>query len=203
MLKELFEGHFYGTFHAVSDRLLQLDEKTRNGDFTLIDQKACRDCRYVCRGDENNREQLKVRSTSPASIMSIEQVFSFVREEVGDICDYMLESGDVTTLIEMTCSTSGYVKDKRQKARGQLYNTLSLLYTNPVVREHLETRALRYVVFSWKKTFVPGDEIDSVERNMMDMTRINDSVYSPDNESKFEFGYKLKEIRYPDFLVLS
>lgn len=203
MLKELFEGHFYGTFHAVSDRLLQLDEKTRNGDFTLIDQKACRDCRYVCRGDENNREQLKVRSTSPASIMSIEQVFSFVREEVGDICDYMLESGDVTTLIEMTCSTSGYVKDKRQKARGQLYNTLSLLYTNPVVREHLETRALRYVVFSWKETFVLGDEIDSVERNMMDMTRINDSVYSPDNESKFEFGYKLKEIRYPDFLVLS
>ena len=202
-MKELFEGHFYGTFPAVSDRLLQLDEKTKDGDFTLLEDNACRDCHYVCSDDVNNREQLKVRSASPANVISIDQVFSFVREEVGDICDYMVESGDVTALIEMTCSTSGYVKDKRQKARGQLYNTLALLHTSPVVREHLEARTSKYVVFSWKETFAPDSEVDSVGQSMMDMTRMSDSVYSPDNESKFDFGYKLKEIRYPDFLIIS
>lgn len=203
MLKELFEGHFYRIFPAVGERLLQLDEKTKDGDFTLLDDNACRDCRYVCNDDVNNREQLKVWSASPANIISIDQVFSFVREEVGDICDYMVESGDVTALIEMTCSTSGYVKDKRQKAREQLYNTLVLLHNSPVVRKHLEVRTSRYVVFSWKETFAPGAEVDSVEQSMMDMTQMSDSVYSPDNESKFEFGYKFKEIRYPDTFMLS
>ena len=35
------------------------------------------------------------------------------------------------------------------------------------------------------------------------MTILADAVYSPDNESKFDFGFKLKEIRYPSILSLS
>lgn len=34
----------------------------------------------------------------------------------------------------------------------ELFNTLSLLYTNPNVRNHLEKKNPRYAVFSWKET---------------------------------------------------
>jgi len=42
--------------------------------------------------------------------------------------------------------------------------------------------------------------MDSVEASMKGMIQMTDEVYSPDNESRFDFGFKLKEIRYPDFL---
>jgi hypothetical protein len=58
------------------------------------------------------------------------------------------------------------------------------------------------VVFSWKETFAPDLKEDIVERNMADMTIMTDVIYSPDNELKFDFGFKLREIRYPDTLVL-
>ena len=45
--------------------------------------------------------------------------------------------------------------------------------------------------------------MDDVERSMRDMTIMADAVYSPDNESKFELDFKLREIRYPDVLRLS
>ena len=37
---------------------------------------------------------------------------------------------------------------------------------------------------------------------MTGMTVMADEVYSPDNESKFDFGFKMKEIRYPYALVI-
>lgn len=202
MLKELFEGHFYGTFPLAGDKLLLLDEATGEGDFFLSDTQACRDCHYVCHDDVAQREQLKVHSSHLVYYISIGQVFSYVREDVGETCDYMLENDQATVLVEMTCSTSGYVKDKRQKARRQLYNTLCRLFTSPIIREHIENHDSRCVVFSWKETFPPDCEQDPVERNMSDMTIMTNMVYSPDNELKFEFGFKLREIRYPDVFVL-
>ena len=101
----------------------------------------------------------------------------------------------------MTCSTTDYVKGKRIKARGQLFNTLSLFYTNPDIRSHMEKKNIRYVVFSWKETIPENKEMDSVETSMKGMILMSDEVYSPDNESNFDFGFKLKEIRYPDVLV--
>ena len=50
---------------------------------------------------------------------------------------------------------------------------------------------------------ITGTVLDVVIRNMMGMTVMADEVYSPDNESKFDFGFKLKEIRYPHALVMN
>lgn len=132
----------------------------------------------------------------------MDQVFDYVRDEVGEICDYMMESDQTTALVEMTCSTSGYVKDKRRKARRQLYNTLCLLFASPIIKEHVESHMLRYVVFSWKET-TPSDSLnDKVEKSMVAMTMMSDSVYSADNELNFDFDFKLREIRYPDVFVV-
>lgn len=201
MLKELFEASFYITFPKKEDTILMLDERTAQGDFGLVDTKACQGCKYVCSDNPNEREQLKAHSDKQVSIVSLDQVFGYVKDNVGEISDFLLDGTESVIVVEMTCSTTDYVKGKRVKARGQLYNTLSLLSMNPDVRNHLENKQSRYVVFSWKETFPENQEMDSVEASMKGMILMSDEVYSPDNESKFDFGFKMKEIRYPDVLT--
>lgn len=200
MLKELFEGHFYGTFPKVSGCVLNLTEYSFSGAFSLLDPKACGGCHFVCSSNPVDREQMKVISSHQVNIISIDEVFRYVKEDVGDTCDYLLESNNMLVIVEMTCSTTDYVPDKRQKARHQLYNTLTLFITSPIVRHHIERQSTRYVVFSWKETFDPSVTTDSISNCMLGMTTMTDAVYSPDNESKFDFGFRLKEIRYPSIL---
>lgn len=201
MLKELFEASFYITFPKKEDTILMLDERTAEGDFSLVDTKACQGCKYVCSDNRDEREQLKAHGDNQVHILNIDQVFDYVREDVGEISDYLLEGPESAVVVEMTCSSTDYVKGKRVKARSQLYNTLLLLNTNSDVRSHFENKQARYVVFSWKETFPEDQEMDSVEKSMKGMILMSDEVYSPDNESKFDFGFKLKEIHYPDVLV--
>lgn len=201
MLKELFEGSFYVTFDKKDGVLVNLQERTFNGGFSLLDLSACQGCKYVCSGDPDNREQLRVYSDHQVYSISVDDVFSYIRDYVGEICDYMIDTSYTIALIEMTCSNSDYVKDKRQKSRRQLYNTLALLCANPVVKHHIEQKEVRYAVFSWKETFPVTSDMDSVEDSMRGMILLPDAVYSPDNESNFDYGFKLKEIRYPDVFV--
>lgn len=202
MLKDLLEAHLYCTFPKVENKVLNLNEVTKSGSFSLVDSKACIGCIFVCNEEPSEREQLKITSTKPVNIVNIEQVFSYIKEDVGEVCDYMLDGADFTMLVEMSCSTTKYVKSKRPKARGQLYNTLEKLFTCPSVRTHIEKNALRYVIFSWKETFPDKMEMDDAEKSMRVMTILADAVYSPDNESKFDFGFKMKEIRFPYALVI-
>lgn len=202
MLKELFEGHFYRVFPRVTDRVLNLMERVCSGAFSLLDKTACRDCHYLCNSNPADREQMKVVSQEPVYVISLDDVFSYVKEDVGELCDYMLEGNNKVVIVEMTCSTSNYVTEKRRKARRQLYNTLTNLMTSPVVKEHIERLAEHYVVFSWKETFDSNVDTDYAEKNMVDMTVMSDEVYSPDNESNFDFGFKMKEIRYPFALAV-
>ena len=201
MLKELFEGSFYVTFDKKDGVLVNLQERTFNGGFSLLDPNACRGCKYVCCGDPDNREQLRVYSDYQAYSISVDDVFCNIRDDVGEICDYMIDTCYTTALVELTCSNSDYVIDKRQKSRRQLYNTLALFCANPVVKHHIEQKEVRYAVFSWKETFPVTSDMDSVEDSMRGMILLPDAVYSPDNESNFDYGFKLKEIRYPDVFV--
>lgn len=202
MLKELFEAHFYGTFPKVPERVLNLTENVRTGSFSLYDNHACCRCHFVCESDPAAREQMKIESRQPIHIIRMDEVFSYVKEEMGEVCDYLLEGNSFVSIVEMTCSTVDYVKEKRQKARRQLYNTLTHLMTSPVVKEHIERHVSRYVVFSWKETFDRIVSGDPVVESMKGMTVMADEVYSPDNESKFDFGFTLKEIRYPYAFVI-
>lgn len=203
MLKELFESQFYITYPKAKDKVLMVEERQENGDFSIIDPKACARCKYVCSDEPKDREQLKVACNEHVCIVNMEQVFSYVQEDLGRVCDYMLEATDSSVLVEMSCSTPENVKSKRPIARGQLHNTLEKLFTCPPIRTHIEKKTFHYVVFSWKETVPANAEMDDVERSMRDMTIMADAVYSPDNESKFELDFKLREIRYPDVLRLS
>jgi len=202
MLKELFEGSFYVSFERKSGVSLNLREITHTGDFTLLDQEACRGCFYVCCDNDNEREQLKVHTDNQAYIIKIADIFSYVKGGFGEISDYMIDTTESTAVVEMTCSTTDYVKDKRAKARRQLYNTLLCFQACSIVKQHIEQRTSRYAIFSWRETMPKIDETDSIEVNMRNMMLLTDEVYSPDNESNFDFGFKLKEIRYPHALIL-
>lgn len=203
MLKELFEGHFYGTFPKVADRVLNLTEHIQSGSFSLLDKKACQGCHYICESNPESREQMRVESILPVSLISLDEAFSYVKENLGETSDFLLESHDVAAVVEMTCSTTDYVIEKRQKARRQLYNTLGILMTSSIVRQHIERLNTRVAVFSWRETFASAIAGDTVGESMTGMTVMADEVYSPDNESQFDFGFKMKEIRYPHALVLN
>lgn len=202
MLKELFESTFYVTYPTKNHVNVTLEEQVFYENFSLVDSKACRACKYTCSSVATEREQLKVSTKAEVHVVSLDDVFSYVKEELGDTCDYVLDNVEKIVLVEMTCSSSDYVISKRQKARGQLYNTLCLLFTNPILRKHIEAKKERYVVFSWKNTIPDADADDVVEHGMLGMLNMADEVYSPNNVSKFDFGFLLKEIRYPQPLFL-
>lgn len=197
MLKELFESNLYLTYPKRDNRALMLNEFNMNGYFPLLDDSACGGCHFICNASLADREQLKVHANCSVHVISVNQIFSFVKESVGERCDYLIESSNSSILIEMTCATSEFVVDKRQKARRQLSNTIVLLFANQAIKNHINKHNCRYVVFSWKETFDPNTPKDSVEKTMADMMLMTDSVYSPDNEMDFDYGYKIKEIRYP------
>lgn len=201
MLKELFESSFYFTFPKKRNVTLALVEKEFTDRFVLFDSKACRDCRNKCSADKNGREQLVVNANSNVHVISLDDVFSYVKDPVGDNCDYMLDDDGQVILVEMTCTSSDYIGNKREKARSQLYNSLCLLNTNPDLRKHLDQKGKRYVVFSWRETMPDKSDSDIVETGMRSMMDMVDEVYSPDNVSKIDFGFVFKEIRYPDPLV--
>lgn len=203
MLKELFEGHFYGTFPKVADRVLNLTEHILTGTFSLLDKKACQGCHFICDSEPERREQMRVDSTLPVRFISLDEVFSYVREDLGETSDFLMETNDTAAVVEMTCSTTDYVAEKRQKARRQLHNTLAVLMTSPIVKQHIEKLNTQVAVFSWRETFDSAMAGDPIVESMTGMTVMVDALYSPDNESKFDFGFKLKEIRYPYALVMN
>lgn len=202
MLKELFESSFYITFPHKAGAVINLREDVYTSSFTLRDPNACRDCMNVCHEVDAERVQLTVNTTTAINVLSIDNLLESVKEPVGKNCDYMLESDAKVALIEMTCSTTDYVDSKRCTAREQLYNTLCLMRANPVVRTHLNEKQCRYVVFSWKDTTPKGVD-DMAADNMMGMMTMADEVYSPLNTSEFDYGFVLKELRYPDALTWS
>ena len=201
MLKELFESSFYVTYPHKKNVLPNLMERTYEKDFSLRDEKACKGCKDVCHTEDAFREQLLVKTDTSVNALKLDVVFELVKEPIGDNCDYLLEDDKKSALIEMTCSNKDYVKSKRTKAKEQLLSTLEMLYTNSIIRIHFERKSEKYVVFSWRDTTKRDRKDDLASRNMLEMTKMSDATYSPDNESRFEFDFKYKEIRYPDKLV--
>lgn len=201
MLKELFESSFYVIFPARKGMTVNLTETIYSNNFQLHDKKACRDCHNVCADEDIQRVQLYVETTTAVSCLSIDQLIGYIDTPVGKNCDYLCDDSKVSALIEMTCSNTEWVNSKRQTAREQLYNTLCLFYANPAVKSHFEKEPKKYAIFSWKDTTIKDDEDDAPLASMMGMTTMSDAVYSVDNESDFDYGFKLKEIRYPEPLV--
>lgn len=201
MLKELFEAHFYyKAFKKRANCLLFIKEESLSKEFSLIDRQACIGCRFICDENPENRSQLIVFSNHTVNLVNVNQIFSYIDEEVGDICDFLLDDSSSASLIELTCTSNNYIESKRQKARIQLYNTIRLFYSIPDVKAHFLKEKSRYVIFSWKETFVESASSDEIERSMLGMTKMANEVYSPENESDFDFDFKLREIKYPDVL---
>ena len=199
MLKELVESSFFYVFPLRRDTVPCLIEEEHHGVFSLADQLACQSCREPC-GPE--KAQILLNSSELVHAINLNQVFGILEESVGENCDYLLDNNRVVVFLEMTCSLSEYAQRKRQKSKSQMYNTLNVMFCVNPIRNHIEQATKRYVVFSWKDTSVPNDMEDKVDFNMSGMTVLNDEVYSIDNESKFDFDFIYKEVRFPDCLDL-
>lgn len=176
MLKELFESCFYSTFPAKPGEIINLRESIYNGDFSLLDPEACRDCHYPCNPKVENREQLRVHSTTCIYSIKMDDIFKPISEKLGEMCDYLLDDGRKLALIEMTCATKEYVGSKREKCIGQLFNTLTNLRTCGPISQHIDRSYEREAVFSWKKTVAPVDSEDLVEMSMTAMTELEETI---------------------------
>lgn len=202
MLKELFESTFYITHPSKNGALVNIQEYSSIGEIHLCDSAACRNC-LVCISHPEYRRNINIFSNTSVNYISVEQVFSYVSEDLGDSCDYLLADSNRASLLEMTCSESKYVdneRGKRMKARGQLLNTLIHLFENKNVRDFLSNKSSKYVIFSWKDSSPVKDTTDDVENNFRSFANITDEVYSIDNVQKFDFDFLFKEVRYPDVL---
>lgn len=202
MLKELFESSFYITYPQRPDIRVLINERIhRSGTFSLYDSLSCKTCEK-CIADPSARENIKITTSSPIHEISMSEVIGFVKEEISDNCDCILDDGTNTfTLLEMTCSQPKYIEgSKRNKALRQLYETLVSLFANSNIRKHIEGYKNKYAVFSWKNTLNAVDRNDTVEQGFLAFTDFSDEIYSPDNYRKFDFDFKYKEIRYPHIL---
>ena len=112
----------------------------------------------------------------------------------------MLENKETIALIEMGCTESTYYESKRVKARKQLFNTLFFLDGCPNVNHHLDLKGKKYVIFSWKQKDSRSLS-DSIASSMKAMTLLPDKIYSPLNESNFDFDFRWKEIHFPDIFM--
>ena len=74
-------------------------------------------------------------------------------------------------------------------------------YFVPALCEHIEKEE-KFVIFSWRETFMEYDPLDPIEVSIKTMTSMSDEVYSPDNESNFDNSFKYKEIRYPHKCII-
>ncbi len=201
MLKELFESSFYKTYPPKEDTLVNINERTHSGLFSLYDPLACHSC-VICLMSPTSKENIKIATASEIHEISMSEVVSYIKEATSQNCDYILDDGvDTFTLLEMTCSQPIYVENsKRNTAIRQLYNTLVCLFTNPNIKQHIENHSNKYVIFSWKNTLNTIDRSDPVEQGFLAFTDFSDETYSPDNYRKFDFDFKYKEIRYPHIL---
>ena len=205
MLKELIEGSFYLTFPVRSGVVVCVTENTYCGLFTLRDEKACGAC-PLCINDSDQRESIRINTSSTVSVVSITDIVSPLKESVGELCDYLLANETYVVFLEMTCSASQYVNayevGKRSKAKSQLNNTILTLSVNPYISAFFLKRENKFAVFSWKDTSKPRDYRDEVERGFGAFTEFADVVYSEENVQVIANDFLMKEIRYPNILRL-
>ena len=58
MLKELFESSFYKTYPPKEDTLVNINERTHSGLFSLYDPLACHSC-VICLMSPTSKENIK------------------------------------------------------------------------------------------------------------------------------------------------
>lgn len=204
MLKELFEGTFYWTFPKKTDTVVNIQEKIYSGVFSLNDPIACGSCK-VCMSDESQRKNIVVSTLSPLSVISVSQVVSYIKDSIGNNCDYMMANMKTVCFIEMTCSSVEYVNryesGKRMTAKTQLSNTTSIFMSNPNVRTFIDGKENRIAVFSWKDTSHPNDADDMTEKGFEVFSEIAKDL-SLDKNALYINGFLFKEIIYPEVLII-
>ena len=125
------------------------------GDFTLSDQKACKQCpNKDCENDQPNVVlNIGVQTSRVIEIdydVFISQLFP--QDNKPTNCDYILTSDNAIALCELTCSRekalTPLVKSggKRVRAHSQLIETKRMLYEVQSIRDYIDSHCARKVL---------------------------------------------------------
>ena len=150
LLQQDFANHFTGSI-----ALQPVPTEVHLNNFTLSDQKACKQCpNKNCENDQPNVVlNIGVQASKVIEIdydAFISQLYPQHKKPTN--CDYILTSDNSIVLCELTCShekaLTPQVKSggKRVKAHAQLIETKRMLYGVPSIRDYIDSHCGRKVL---------------------------------------------------------
>lgn len=150
LLQQDFAIHF-----TKKDASQPVPMNVHQGDFTLSDQKACKQCpNKDCENDQPNVVlNIGVQTSRVIEIdydVFISQLFP--QDNKPTNCDYILTSDNAIALCELTCSRekalTPLVKSggKRVRAHSQLIETKRMLYEVQSIRDYIDSHCARKVL---------------------------------------------------------
>lgn len=145
-MQELLDNYFVpakgGMVGSVS-----CDATIKNGDFSLVDDVACAQCRPFFHST-CNYEVLKLHSDQPVELINLEKFICELKAEKGGVCDFLISGRDKILFIDLRCGFSKYLephlvkgveKDgKKATSRKQTEVSINRLYEEEHLSSHID-----------------------------------------------------------------
>ncbi len=212
ILKEL-----YPIECGLDNNRIVLSEVTKNEPFSLLDKKACIDCKRKKQFRVNCNEEILLVNNNGKDIdvVDFEEYVNQNSFKATKVCDRILaDSGKNRRKIvfcELFCGEEKYVEPnegvypqgKRARAREQMKASRELLLQKSVTGVNILTFTEKICLFAWRDNNVPDDPVfakrGDVNSNMLAMltTPSNMANQTTTHHELMDNGFKFMQIKYP------
>ena len=191
-------------------RVSKLETQTYWEDFELNDEKACESC--INKGKQCEEKVVANFKVDATTVLSC-QLENYLKEYAryhkmaqGSVCDFLHVdcSYGKFVLNELTCTKKEYVEPyinskgqnegKREKARKQLNQVISLLSGVNEIVAYMKMFDERIGLFSWK---IPTEDSDNAEKSMGIFMQPQRVVGNITTMSELNNGFKFVQQIYP------
>lgn len=211
--EELLLNTLPATYHW-KKRVHALESQTFWEDFQLNDKRACDNCANIGKEcEEKVVANFKVSNTVVITYQ-LEEYFKeyarFYKKAQGNVCDFVHINSSFQQFVlnEMTCSKQEYVEPyvnskgrndgKREKARQQFNNIISLLTDVKEMTDYISLFREKIGLFSWR---IPSDGSNDAEKSMGMFMQPQQSVGNISVLSNLNNDFKFVQQLYPATFV--
>lgn len=218
-MKELLELYF--GLHYQSPKHAMVDSEIKNGRFSIVDPKACEDCKKFTPEHETDCDKVVIYVDSNEHNVECIQLERFIDNYAnlkaipsGKKCDLLLMDEDKIVFCDMTCSNAKYIdpyrmKDgtekigKRNSVRKQIENSITLLLNVPAIASKMKEKSSRIGLFAYRIKDIPiDDNFDcKVKASMRSFMANVDRSSTEPMFSDMGYGFLFMEVKYPNIFV--
>lgn len=207
-MKDLLDNHFVPA-KGTPVGSVSCDATTKSGDFSLVDNRACSQCKPFFHSSCNN-EVLKLHADNPVEIIEHEKLILDLKAEKGGVCDYLISSDNKVLFIDLTCGMSQYLEShlvdgeakegKKAKSRKQTEMSINRLYEEQHLASHLDSFPNKVAMLGYRniddELFANcSSKITSAEDASLSMMK---HLQSRRLATPLSHGFNFVMIRYPD-----